>query len=107
MRAAYHGWIIDRDLICEDHGFDTDRFGTVGPRNISQKVQDRLRLLRGDQIAHRWRALDSDGNVYYEGRYVGPGDERMFSPLEDFAKPDAGATTIEYLNIETGSWEEL
>lgn len=110
-RAAAYGWIIDVDHLAalEDRErFElTDRAGTVGPRDISQGNRDRLRLLRGDQVAHRWRAKDDDGNLYYEGRYVGPGDERMFAPLDDFARPDAGAVAIEYLNAQTGAWEPL
>jgi len=112
MAKKIHGWIVDVDHLADD---DVGRVGTFGPRGISDEARDRLillreeepSLLRGRCLVRRWRCLDDDGEVCYEGRYVGPrGDEREFSPLDDFARPDAGATTIEYLDAN-GTWEAL
>jgi len=58
-------------------------------------------------LGWKWRCKDADGEVYYEGRYIGPEDDSMFGPLEDFAKPNAGAIEIEYLNRVTQVWETL
>lgn len=109
MTRRIHGWIVDTDHLAEaGEGADgDDEEGRIGPHDASQAVRDRLRLLRGDQVARRWRCLDGDGELCYSGRYVGPMDERAFSPLDDFARPDAGATRIEYLNPVSGQWEEL
>src|SRR3954463_12887824 len=113
-KSASYGWIID-----VDHLFEADvpsdvsassygsRVGTFGPFNCAPQLMaifeaaDALSST-GDPLrtVWRWRCLDDDGELYYEGRFIG--DEiRMFAPLEDFAQPDAGATTIEYLNAET------
>lgn len=121
-RAASYGWIIDVDHLVEP---DADvvprevnsygsRVGTLGPHNIHPSIKAVLETAADATAASadplrtvwRWRCLDDDGELYYEGRFIG--DEiRMFAPLEDFAQPDAGATTIEYLNAETGAWERL
>ena len=52
----------------------------------------------------KFRMLDDDGELYYEGYLVG-GDG--FEPLDDFGMPGAGCTTIQYKNKNTGAWEDL
>jgi hypothetical protein len=112
------GWIVDSDFTCDPDGdpegayivagnWHWSEFGRIGPRNIPDPIRDRLRLLRGRWVAQRWRCLDDDGIVYYQGRYVGPGDERMFAPLDNFARPHAGCTAIEYLDTNTNLWRPL
>jgi hypothetical protein len=45
-----------------------------------------------------FRCKDDDGEVYYYGKM-----QRVdFDPLDDFAAPNAGCTTIEYLH--DGEW---
>ncbi|MEV4748989.1 hypothetical protein AB0K21_21645 [Streptosporangium sp. NPDC049248] len=66
------------------------------------------RLERGE--GKRFRLRDGDGNLDYEGRIiVAPEDDGsalLLAPL-DWAKEDSGSTSIEYLNEQTGEWQEL
>lgn len=50
---------------------------------------------------HKFRMLDDDGAVYYEGL----SSSESFAPLDDFGGPNAGCTMIEYHN--NGKWEML
>lgn len=98
--AASYGWIITADHFAEP-GEDGD-LGTYEPRNISADIARRLQEGGG----RSWRAYDADGELMYSGRYIGPENESMFGPLEDFATPNVGATTIKYKNGR-GGWEAL
>jgi hypothetical protein len=111
-----YGWIITKDRLFEDGGFDQSDVGVVGPSNIHPELEARLN--KGEGI--RFRMKDDDGEVYYEGkivfsepvevtRYI-PRDgiqfsrvpitdsvpEEGFGPLNDFGMPNAGCTTIEF-----------
>lgn len=109
MHFASYGWIIDIDRVsCDGPELDVlSRVGTIGPLNIRPVIHARLLARDIAPDVKRWRCLDDDGEVYYEGRYIGSGEADGFGPLEDFARPDAGATTIEYLNPANGQWEAL
>lgn len=50
-----------------------------------------------------FRIKDDDGELNYEGR----SSHQDFDPLDDFAMPNAGSTTIEYKNRRSGKWEIL
>ena len=52
---------------------------------------------------YRYRIFDADGVLYYTGRCS---DDSSFAPL-DWARADAGATEIQYLNPKTGRWAGL
>ena len=57
----------------------------------------------------KFRLLDDDGNVYFEGRIIIKGDdigggEEDFMPLDGFGE-GFGCTEIQYL--ENGEWETL
>jgi len=54
------------------------------------------------KLAHKFRLLDDDGEVYYKGR---SSDNSSFAPLDDYGMPNAGCTEIQYLNH--GKWETL
>jgi hypothetical protein len=54
---------------------------------------------------HRFRILDDDGVIYYYGFSTSCDTESAFSPLDDYALPNDGATIIEYYC--NGKWEEL
>jgi hypothetical protein len=105
--SARYGWIVT-----EDHDGDRARsegfeqasdVGTLGPRDVSPGFARQLKENKGKS----WRAYDDDGTLLYTGRYIGPlGGDEMFGPLEDFAMPNAGATTIKYKNGR-GAWETL
>jgi len=53
----------------------------------------------------KFRMLDDDGIVYYEGYSSSKNSEMAFDPLDDFGTPYAGATEIQYR--ENGKWETL
>ena len=91
-----YGWIITKDKVSE--GADE---GVAGPRGLEDKVF--LRLKAGEGL--KWRMRDDDGEVYYEGRYIGDTSEDLFAPLDDFGMPNAGCTDIEY--FENGKWEYI
>ena len=56
-------------------------------------------------LKHRFRLLDDDGEVYYEGLSDDRDSQRAFDPLDDFGLGYAGCTEIQYL--EMGVWHPL
>ena len=95
MTTPTYAWIIDKDHI--DH---TDG-GVYGPHYISQEQLDALRS--GD--GRKFRMLDDDGELYYEGRIVtARDDDDLFGPLYDFGAPNAGCTEILYYQ---NGWKQL
>ncbi len=101
-------WTITKDFIADPDArqpSNANAVGMVGPRNA--------KLTAAEIIAHpqgrTFRMKDGDGEVYYEGIMVitdDDGDEAEFRPLDDFGKPNAGATDIEYQRAD-GSWEMI
>lgn len=81
-----YGWIVTRDHL------DDKDVEIIGPRQCSKAMIAQLRKGKGQAF----RMKDDDGILYYSGRYIGPDDEWMFSPLSDFGEPNAGAVIIEY-----------
>jgi Ca2+-binding EF-hand superfamily protein len=57
------------------------------------------------EIAHRFRLLDGDGEVYYEGLSDNYESQGAFAPLDDFGRGYAGCTEIQYL--VNGAWRQL
>jgi hypothetical protein len=104
-QAAPYAWIIDIDRT-ETPGSDMDAMGRSGPRWASDTV---LVCLRNDLgYGRRFRMLDGDDEVYYLGRLWDERDKRdieWFGPLDDFGRPFAGCTAIEY--FEDGKWVEV
>jgi hypothetical protein len=47
---------------------------------------------------------DDDGLLYYSGK---SSEYATFDPLDDYGAPNAGCTSIEWLNPKTGEWEIL
>mgnify|MGYP001587923694 CR=1 FL=1 len=56
-------------------------------------------------LKHRFRLLDGDGEVYYEGRSDDCDSQQAFAPLDDFGVGFAGCTEIRY-NVD-GLWRAL
>ncbi len=56
-------------------------------------------------LKHRFRLLDDDGNIYYEGISDNHDSQKAFSPLDDFGRGYAGCTQIEYFT--NGAWRSL
>lgn len=99
-------WIIDIDHdpdTAQPEGTNLNAKGVMGGANAD------VTLLDGE--TERFRLLDDDGNVYYEGRIAG--DYEGFEPLYDFGMPNAGAVSIQYFKGTTTEvvtkeiWEEL
>lgn len=88
-------WIIDIDNIADET--------KTAPCNANAKGLSGPRGYKGDgsELTHKFRMYDDDGELYYEGRC----DEESFGPLDDFGKPNAGATSIEYFT--DGKWSVL
>lgn len=85
--ADAFGWVITEDII------DKGTFnGTAGPSGMTL-TPDAIKAHRQKRM---FRLKDDDGIVYAKGWYVGPVDDRMFSPLSDFGEQVWGCTTIEY-----------
>ncbi len=55
--------------------------------------------------ATKFRMLDDDEEVYSYGDYLGPDDETLFAPLDDYGTPALGATAIDLK--EDGKWVRL
>jgi len=90
-------WIIDVDHLAEPNtktGNLRNAVGLLGPQGYCGD---------GSELTERFRLLDDDGVVYYEGR---SGDGSDFGPLEDFGTPNAGASRIQYWVSRKG-WVEL
>lgn len=107
-------WIITKDKI------ESDAVGVTGPRIATENDIARLKAGEGK----RFRMLDDDGEIYYYGRWLedsecsGPyedgyyGAEPEFSPLDNFGRPNAGCTEIQFDNGVKDSkgkvvWESL
>ncbi len=84
-------WWISKDLIMSD---------AVGMWNGKEETLEECK----ESCLFKFRMSDDDDEVYYVG-YAS--DDSSFDPLDDFGMPNAGCTTIEYYNIENGSWEVL
>ena len=64
---------------------------------------------------YKFRCLDDDGNVYFNGYCSSDGTDGItddleteaFAPLDDFGEGMYGCTEIQYKNQETGKYETL
>jgi hypothetical protein len=99
-------WEITRNFIGEFvKGKWVDNNGGPPVRPVQSRDFDEAKA----KAVPMWtfRMYDADGNLYYEGRSDDCTSERAFDPLEDYGKPNAGATDIYYLNEKAGKWEML
>lgn len=111
-------WIITKDKISEAP--EDSAKGVTGPRIASENDVKRLESGEGK----RFRMLDDDGEVYYYGRQLETSDcteeyengfwgaESEFAPLDNFGRPNAGCTDIQFDNGVKDSkgkvvWESL
>lgn len=105
------GWVITKDLLYEGSSLQdtfTSEVGTMGPSDTPYTEEEILK--NGD----RFRMLDDDFNVYYEGKcYIGddyddPNGAPEFAPLWDFGTPNAGCVLIQYWKSgKGGGWKDL
>ncbi len=96
-----YAWVITKDHLYDPEDGLPSRVGTQGPSDATEQ-----QLAKAAQ-GRKWRVLDDDGIVYYEGRIwtEEPGSELDFGPLWDFGAPDAGAVIIQYR--QGGKWVTL
>jgi len=52
----------------------------------------------GRQLPYTFRIYDDDGELYFEGKSDDNESEDAFSPLDEYAMPNYGATEIHYKN---------
>ncbi len=90
---ARYAWLVTKDHI--NHDEQWNREGTMGPRSITPEQRQMLEAGHGSL----WKTWDDDDILYYEGRIVGDFDGH--EPLDDFAKPDAGAVKIKVEDNDT------
>ena len=84
-------WTITNDLVD-----DGKKVGTASVNYDEAKAA----LLK-----HRFRLLDDDGEIYYEGLSDDSDSQRAFAPLDDFGKGYAGCTEIHFFT--DGVWRQL
>jgi hypothetical protein len=84
-------WKITDDLIENGKKVGTSSCDFIEAKNIKLK--------------HRFRLLDVDGEVYYEGLSDDCDSQRAFAPLDDFGCGYAGCSEIHYLT--NGAWSPL
>lgn len=84
-------WIITRDIL--EHGKKID----IRSYDYDENMKDTL--------IHRFRLLDGDREVYYEGLSDDCDSEIACAPLDDFGEGHAGCTEIQY--HKRGHWITL
>ena len=94
-----YGWRITKDFL--DDTPTRPNTLAVGPQGMGNDILGRL--LGGE--GKKFRMLDGDGIVYFEGLFIGDENTDEFEPLDDYGTPDSGCTDIQY--FENGKWETL
>ena len=84
-------WTITNDLV-----YDGKKVGTSSCNYDEAKAA---------LLQHRFRLLDDDGEIYYEGLSDNCDSQRAFAPLDDFGQGYAGCTEIHYFT--DGAWRQL
>lgn len=84
-------WTIMNDLIDEGK-----KVGTSS-RNFNEA--------KAALLKYRFRLMDGDGEVYYEGLSDDCDSQRAFAPLDDFGQGYAGCTEIFY--FIDGVWRQI
>lgn len=114
-------WMITRDVLSNDGADFPNQAGTwgkVGRGCCIFKDGAAITATRENQIECpisplsngmiRFRITDDDGEVYYEGvmtAELADAGEAVLAPLDDFADPNAGATTLQLWNGE--NWKNV
>lgn len=84
-------WTITNDLVD-----DGTKVGT-GSMNYDEA--------KAASLKHRFRLLDDDAEICYEGLSDDRDSQRAFAPLDDFGKGYAGCTEIHCFT--GGAWRQL
>jgi len=94
-------WIITNDII--DNGKSN---GVILNDDLKYAyIYAERKLGRGEKrrMKHRFRMLDGDGEVYFEGLID---DDSSFVPLDDWGI-NFGCTSMQFWNYETQEWDKL
>lgn len=59
------------------------------------------------ELIYKFRMLDDDGDVYFEGLSDDCDSAEAFAPLDDYGQPGFGCTEIQYWSDTRNSWETL
>lgn len=100
MAKPTYSWLITKDHISRDG--ERNDVGTAGPFGMPLSAEQ----IQQHANAQPFRMYDDDGELYYEGLYVGEETEDLFGPLDDFGMPNAGCTSIHYQSSD-GTWSPL
>jgi hypothetical protein len=106
VRCHSYAWAITKDVMPQEgakEGTVENAVGLTGPRYGLPLTYDEI-------VKHpkgkKFRMLTDDDEILYEGVFVDENDKYDgFEPKDDFGEPNAGCTTIEYL--EDGVWKTL
>lgn len=82
-------------------GTNANAVGVVGPSDATLTSDE----IKNHVDGQKFRMLDGDSTVVYEGVYVETPDSDQFEPLDSFGEPNYGCSTIQYR--ENGKWVEL
>lgn len=96
-------WIITKDKFYEGYTEEEKKEWEWA----KSAVGTRSRNYDGRKLPYKFRMKDDDNEVLYHGAADSNDDEKAFAPLDDFGRPNAGCTSIEYYNKETRKWEVL
>jgi hypothetical protein len=109
-------WTITEDHIADpkaEFGTNANAQYLCGPGEVDAIIEEwnaRTGPLWARIASHPqavpFRMLDDDGELYYTGAVlIGDEEDAELKPLDDFGKPNAGATTIE---LRRGPvWEQV
>lgn len=108
-------WKITKDLMAEAYS-DQNHTGTWGNFYGTCLIRDgkvKGVTQKGESVCPdvpmpvKFRITDDDGEVYYHGEMTAELADSydVLRPLDDFATPNDGATTMEFM--KDGKWEAI
>ena len=111
-------WKIDKDCLPGEgypsnagtwgeagYGCAVARNGKIGTSTYKGQT---ICPVEDSELTVRFRILDDDGEPYYEGRmtHALALSDGVLAPLDDFAMPQAGATSLE-ISFGGLDWEQV
>ena len=105
VRCRMYGWTITKDYRPKEgaaEGTNDNAKGLCGPRHSFLATAESV---KNHPKAEKFRMLDDDDNVLYEGLFVDGGPATGFEPKDDFGEPNAGCTVIQYW--QNRKWQTL
>jgi hypothetical protein len=91
-------WTITADFFAKGDPAEKSAVGVCGPRGCTLTAK----AIRTHPDGVKVRILDDDGEVNYHAVVVG---HDLLAPLDDFAAPNLGSTTVEVR--EDGKWASV